>query len=350
MGVGRVGLTGLAAAPAPHAAGAVGRGACWVHGAAALIGSGEAFRSSDVDHAVGAVEDDRDDVGGAGQPADHVGWEGLAVERLAHAGLVEAGARLSRSMSTSSSAGRRAPGAGVAVTMLMNASAPSWSKLRPSSGSARSAAMAASNAEDNRASASGSRLMWVRHMPSPSRHRHIVPRDRSFSWWRKPSSREIRRASPRILRATLPPTSTPPGSRARAPSRPVRRALDRRAGSPPARSRRRDRRNGPAAIAAGTSGIASHSADRSMTTSASPDDRPPPADASARRRATTAASTESSQHRNRCKSPASVANPASSHVVGSGAVSPLESSSNDHDAAPRCLGAQRVTGVGFGPA
>ena len=43
-------------------------------------------------------------------------------------------------MSTSSSAWWRAPGTGVAVTIAMNASAFSWSKVRPSSGFAFSAA------------------------------------------------------------------------------------------------------------------------------------------------------------------------------------------------------------------
>ncbi len=77
-------------------------------------------------------------------------------------------------MSIRSSAWWRAPGTGVDVTIAMNASALSWSKLRPLSGLAFSAATAASNAADNRASASGSRLIWVWHMPSRSIQRRTV--------------------------------------------------------------------------------------------------------------------------------------------------------------------------------
>ncbi len=111
--------------------------------------------------------------------------------------------KVSRSMSTSSSAGRRPPTVGVAVTIAMNASAFNWSNVRPLSGLAFSAATAASNAADNLASASGSRLIWVWHMPSRSIHRRTVRCDRSFSWWRRPSSREMRRASSRTLRANV---------------------------------------------------------------------------------------------------------------------------------------------------
>ncbi len=64
--------------------------------------------------------------------------------------------------------------------IAMNASAFSWSKLRPLSGFAFSAATAASNAADNRASASGSRLIWVWHMPSRSIHRRTVRCDREL--------------------------------------------------------------------------------------------------------------------------------------------------------------------------
>ena len=69
------------------------------------------------------------------------------------------------------SAGRRAPGAVGAVTSCMKASALSWSNVRPSSGLACSAATAASKTAENLASASGSRLMRVWHMPSRSVHR-----------------------------------------------------------------------------------------------------------------------------------------------------------------------------------
>ena len=77
-------------------------------------------------------------------------------------------------------AGSRGPAS--AVTMVMNTSALIWSNVRPLSGLAFSAATAASNAADNRASASGSRLIWVWHMPSRSIHRFTVRCDRSFSW------------------------------------------------------------------------------------------------------------------------------------------------------------------------
>ena len=104
-------------------------------------------------------------------------------------------------MSIRSSAWWRAPGTGVDVTMVMNASAGAGRSVRPLSGFAFSAATAASNAADSRASASGSRLIWVWHMPSRSIHRLTVRCDRSFSWCRRPSSREDRRARSRTLRA-----------------------------------------------------------------------------------------------------------------------------------------------------
>jgi hypothetical protein len=69
-----------------------GAGAVQCSECSPLIGSGEAFGSSDVDDSAVAVQDDRDDVGFAGQPANGCWWEWLAVERLTLARLVEAGA------------------------------------------------------------------------------------------------------------------------------------------------------------------------------------------------------------------------------------------------------------------
>ena len=230
-------------------------------------------------------------------------WEGLAVERLAHAGLVEAVAeRFEVDQHERARPGAGLPTRASRVIMAMNASALSWSNVRPSSGFAFSAATAASNAADNRASASGSRLICVWHMPSRSVHRRTARCERSFWWWRRPSSWEIRRARSRTLRANVSTdvdaaSATNLGRHRRQLDalvlvEPVGRSGDRIAVTGRQRPRRQRRM---------------HIRHRLRTPPPDPRrrrprglDRRPPAQASSFDRDTTAASIESSQQRSLC--------------------------------------------------
>ena len=214
---------------------------------------------------------------------------------------------MSRSISTSSSAGRRAPGVivAVAIAIAMNASAFSWSKARPSSGLAFSAAMAASNAADRRASASGSRLIWVWHMPWRSIHRRTVRCARSFSWWRRPSSREMRRARSRTWRANTSTDAVVAACSTRlaacAANSTCSRSSSRLAARAMASARPAD--SVPSDNAAWTSGIAVQTAARSAITSARVMTAALPPSPTRPTDSPLAASTASSQRRTRCAPP-----------------------------------------------